>query len=506
MMKSVRVIEKETPAPAALANPESMTGRGVGEGDGVVDDGAGADGSSDGASETLCREVDEGNAAALGVIVGAGVTLGDAPSEMEDVGDPVPLCVGVAVDDPVPVGVDVRVFVLLTETGDVEIDAELLPDAPGERGGVGVTLTVDDALIVDEPVSDPVGVPERVDVAVPVALVVCDAVGVREDDCVVVALADPLSLPVLLGLAPLETLAVGVHDTEREGDCVVLGVSLEVAVGVAVGETVGVPLAERVDVVEGLPLLLGVSDALAPIVTDGVSVLETEDDREAVVLGVGDGVPVVDTVGVPVDVLVGVGSAVAVEEVVPDGETVAERETDGVPLAVPPTEIVAEGVALTVFERLRVVDPLSDPVGVCDGVIDDVPVPLPVRVAVGVTDRLVVDVALSVPLSLPVLLGLAPRVTLAVGVREIERERLAVELGVSDEVGVGDDVVDAVGVPLSETVGDADALAPMDVEDVPVLECDDDGVPVADGVCELVPEGVPVKLDVTLLLTLDVTV
>ena len=118
-----------------------------------------------------------------------------------------------------------------------------------------------------------------------------------------------------------------------------------------------------------MPLALGVIDTLAPIVTDGVAVLEAEDEREAVELGVDVGVRVVDAVGVPDGVLVGVGSAVAVDEVVPDGETVAERDTDGVPLAVPPTDIVAEGVALTVVDRLLVLDPLSDPDGVCDGVI-----------------------------------------------------------------------------------------------------------------------------------------
>ncbi len=75
-------------------------------------------------------------------------------------------------------------------------------------------------------------------------------------------------------------------------------------------------------------------------------------------------------------------------------------------------------------------DELSEPDGVCDAVTDDVPVQLPVPDAVGVTERLAVDVALSVPLSEPVLDGLAPLVTLAVGERVMERDSESVDVGV----------------------------------------------------------------------------
>lgn len=104
------------------------------------------------------------------VLGGLGVALGDAPFEREGVGERVPVCVAVPVDERVAVGLAVSVDVLVIEIGVVEPDGELLGDAPGERGGVPDALTVDDELVVEEPVSDPEGVPLRVAVPVPVAL------------------------------------------------------------------------------------------------------------------------------------------------------------------------------------------------------------------------------------------------------------------------------------------------------------------------------------------------
>lgn len=75
-----------------------------------------------------------------------------------------------------PVAVSVAVFV--TEIGEAELDGVMLPDAPGESGGVGVALIVVDADTVLDPLSLPLGVPLRVGVPVPVTDVVCDAVGV----------------------------------------------------------------------------------------------------------------------------------------------------------------------------------------------------------------------------------------------------------------------------------------------------------------------------------------
>ena len=88
------------------------------------------------------------------------------------------------------------------------------------------------------------------------------------------------------------------------------------------------------------------------------------------------------------------------------------------PLALPPALIVVVGVALLVVDKLCVLVELPDPDGVGDGVIDDVLVPLPELDGVGVTERLLVDVVELVPVSLPELLGLAPTVIEAVGVRD----------------------------------------------------------------------------------------
>ena len=72
-------------------------------------------------------------------------------------------------------------------------------------------------------------------------------------------------------------------------------------------------------------------------------------------------------------------------------------------------------------------------VPVCDVVTEPVAVPLEVAELVGQLDTLADGVVEGVDESLPVLDGLAPSVTDADGVRESERERLGVELGVSEE-------------------------------------------------------------------------
>ncbi len=167
------------------------------------------------------------------------------------------------------------------------------------------------------------------------------------------------------------------------------------------------------------------------------------------------------------------------------------------PLALPPVLRVGVGVAVTVVERERVLEELSDPDGVCDGVIDDVPVPLPVLDDVGVTERLDVEVVLSVPLSEPVLDGLAPLVTEAVGVRDTDRDRESVDVAVSLDVGVTLAVPEPVDVGESLLLGVFDGDAPcvtvvvgvFDVEDESdgVFDVDDE----SDGADELVCTGVP---------------
>ena len=167
------------------------------------------------------------------------------------------------------------------------------------------------------------------------------------------------------------------------------------------------------------------------------------------------------------------------------------------PLALPPVLRVVVGVAVAVVDRLCVLDELSDPDGVCDGVKDAVPVPLPVLLAVGVTERLAVDVVLPVPLSEPVELGLAPRVTDAVGEREMDRERESVGVGVSLDVGVTLDVpvpvVVALGVVLAvcegvpEPLGVIEGDAPSETDVVGVFDVDDE----SDGIVDDVSDGVP---------------
>ena len=167
------------------------------------------------------------------------------------------------------------------------------------------------------------------------------------------------------------------------------------------------------------------------------------------------------------------------------------------------------GDAVTVLERLTVVDALSLPLGVCDAVGDAVLVPVPVIELVAVTDSLAVGVVESVPESLPVNDGPAPLVTDAVGECEIDLERLCVEVGVIDDVPEPVMVPLVVGVTLIETVlvvlpvfvllGEFEGLDPkvmLVVGEIVIEELIDT---VDDEVCDAVPvpdtveEGVPLS-------------
>ncbi len=170
-----------------------------------------------------------------------------------------------------------------------------------------------------------------------------------------------------------------------------------------------------VDVVESVPLLLPLNDGNAPIVTDEVGDWEIDLESEMVELGVVLEVDVADDVSLPVGDIEAVALALIVDDDVIVGVIVALNDTDGVLLADPPIDKELVAVAEIVEERLIVVDPLSLPVGVCEGVCDDVLVPLPVGEPVPLTDALIVDVDESVPESLPLNDGPAPFVTDAVG-------------------------------------------------------------------------------------------
>ena len=197
----------------------------------------------------------------------------------------------------------------------------------------------------------------------------------------------------------------------------------------------------------------------------------------------GEVVEVPDDVTLPVGDIDAVALALIVDDDVIVEVIVPLNDAEGVPLAVPPKlrELVPD--AVIVDERLIVVDPLSLPEGVCDGVCDDVLVAEPVDEPVPLKDALIVDVAESLPLSLPVNDGPAPFVTDAVGEREIDFERLVVVVGVMLDVDVPVIVPLPVDVPLKLIVDD------IEMEPVPLIVLDVLAPRVGDDVIEI--ESVP---------------
>ena len=103
-------------------------------------------------------------------------------------------------------------------------------------------------------------------------------------------------------LAPAVSVDVGVRVIDRERDKLALGVIEEDGVLVAVTDDVGLTLSLDVLVFDGVPELLGVEEALAPIERDDVGVAVIEDEREEVDEGVCEAVPEKDTVVEPVGV------------------------------------------------------------------------------------------------------------------------------------------------------------------------------------------------------------
>ena len=103
-------------------------------------------------------------------------------------------------------------------------------------------------------------------------------------------------------LAPAVSVDVGVRVIDRERDKLALGVIEEDGVLVAVTDDVGLTLSLDVLVFDGVPEILGVEEALAPIERDDVGVAVIEDEREEVDEGVCEAVPEKDTVVEPVGV------------------------------------------------------------------------------------------------------------------------------------------------------------------------------------------------------------
>ena len=188
-----------------------------------------------------------------------------------------------------------------------------------------------------------------------------ETVPVGVDEKVIVVEPVPEKEPVFEELAPRVTDAVGERETDRERLVVELAVDDGVPVPELVGELVGVALpvmlAVRLDVSE----ILGVTLALAPKVTDGVAVFDSEALIVDEVEGVIDEVPVPDDVPEPVFVCEGVGGGDIVAVSVADDEDDGVTDDDDVPLADAPADRDIVGDAEIVVERLVVVDPLSLP-------------------------------------------------------------------------------------------------------------------------------------------------
>jgi hypothetical protein len=131
-----------------------------------------------------------------------------------------------------------------------------------------------------------------------VGVAVRDAVGLKLN------VLDPVPESELVDeeLAPAVSVDVGVRVIDRERDKLALGVIEEDGVLVAVTDDVGLTLSLDVLVFDGVPELLGVEEALAPIERDDVGVAVIEDEREEVDEGVCEAVPEKDTVVEPVGV------------------------------------------------------------------------------------------------------------------------------------------------------------------------------------------------------------
>jgi hypothetical protein len=165
--------------------------------------------------------------------------------------------------------------------------------------------------------------------------------------------------------------------------------------------------------------LLGVVDALAPCVTEGVAEGDTVPVAVIVELAVALDVREGDAVGVMVPVTLGVRGALNVDDDVAVGVQLPEKDMDGVPLALPPVVKVVVGVALTLFETLSVVDPLSLPEEVGVGEFELVAVPEMLPLAVPVDEPVGEGVRLEDSEIEGVILADPPTDCVVVGVAEI---------------------------------------------------------------------------------------
>jgi hypothetical protein len=200
---------------------------------------------------------------------------------------------------------------------------------------VGVPVDDDEALslpVLDaEVVVDPVGVPvldgvgvrveDGVAALVPVEEKETEGVCVEETDSVDVPLADANWERVVVGVGESVRVSVHVGLEVLESETVVVGLRLGVSELEGVAVPVGVAEFDAVLVVEGVREFEGVTEALAPTVTDGVGAPERDDERLSVDDDVADGVcvpdPVPESVGVTLDDGI---------DTVPDADVVEECE------------------------------------------------------------------------------------------------------------------------------------------------------------------------------------
>ena len=278
------------------------------------------------AAERVVEGVMEGDAPrerlAVGVADGVVDALGEAGSvaDTEGVAAALDEGVGVAAEEAETVGVDVG------DCGDA------LGVSDGEAGGVpeGSVECVGLALCVA--VVDGVGVSAE-DAALATLVAVAPLfVGVRETDCVGVAVSAGEEPP------SVDFVGEGVGDDGTTEDTV--GVGVDVAAGVALSLPVAVPMTVAAAVGDALSVPLADAASVADAVGDALSVPVSVPDGVAAGVGLSEPVAVAtseaeavgDGLSVPVSVPVGVavtgpGLSVPVSDMVADGE--ADELGDG---------------------------------------------------------------------------------------------------------------------------------------------------------------------------------
>jgi hypothetical protein len=288
------------------------------------------------------------------------------------------------------------------------------------------------------------------------------------------------------GVKPVEGDAVGVLgdvgelDGSREGT-VDVGVGmadpLALPLGVGITDALTVPLLVRVP----LPLPLPVSVPLPLAVLDG--------DAPSDKLADGVQVAVPDVVALPLPLLVPVAVAVPLPVVVPElemlapvemvavgeGVSVAVREAVPVPVPVPDTDedVDDDGDTVAFAELLPLGDSVADRVPVAVPLPVSVPLPLAVLDGDAPSDKLADGVQVAVPdvvaLPLPLLVPVAVAVPLPVVVPELEMlapvEMVAVGEGVSVAVREAVPVPVPVPVPVLVPVPDAVGVSEGEGED-----------------------------------------